>query len=76
MSLQDATEQHARFENDLLLRQQKNDSLVPIDTRLLAALSAGLPACAVRALGVDRLLMLAEGKDSLADVVSFDFERV
>jgi lysyl-tRNA synthetase class 2 len=38
---------------------------------LLAALAEGLPACAGVALGFDRLVMLAAGKESLAQVMAF-----
>jgi elongation factor P--(R)-beta-lysine ligase len=48
---------------------------VPLDERLLQALQTGLPDCAGVALGVDRLVMLAAGVDSIADVLCFDYAR-
>ncbi|GAB3682997.1 EF-P lysine aminoacylase EpmA [Salinisphaera aquimarina] len=45
------------------------------DERLLAAMHAGLPACAGVALGVDRLLALMRGCDGLAPVLAFDWAR-
>ncbi len=69
--LQNAKEQRARFENDLINREQP----VPIDERFLAALEAGLPDCAGVALGVDRLIMLALDYHSIEDIVSFSFEN-
>jgi len=48
---------------------------VPIDERLLAALDAGLPSCAGVALGVDRLVALAAGAKSIAEVVVFTIDR-
>ena len=73
--LRDAGEQRARFDRDLSLRAKRGDALPPIDERLLAALGAGLPACAGVALGVDRLLMAMLGTGAIADVLAFDFAR-
>ncbi|EHC97060.1 Lysyl-tRNA synthetase, partial [Salmonella enterica subsp. enterica serovar Urbana str. R8-2977] len=47
----------------------------PIDQNLLDALAAGLPDCSGVALGVDRLVMLALGAESLADVIAFTVDR-
>jgi len=46
-----------------------------LDEAFLAALEAGLPACAGIALGIDRLAMVALGEPELAAVMSFDDER-
>ena len=40
---------------------------LPEDSRLLAAMDHGLPACAGTALGLDRLIMIAAGAKTLAD---------
>ncbi len=73
--LADAVEQRARFERDLSVRAARNAVQPPVDERLLAALDAGLPACAGVALGVDRLLMAMLGTARIADVLAFDFAR-
>ncbi|WP_058834396.1 EF-P lysine aminoacylase EpmA [Luteimonas abyssi] len=73
--LADAAEQGARFERERAARATRGDALPPVDTRLLAALDAGLPDCAGVALGVDRLLMALLGTVCIADVVAFDFRR-
>ena len=73
--LQDAQEQHKRFENDLAYRVQHGLPSVPIDERFLSALSHGIPDCAGVALGIDRLVMLALGCSSIKDVLSFAFEK-
>ncbi len=71
--LTDAAEQGARFERDLAVRTARNAPRPPVDQRLLAALEAGLPACAGVALGVDRLLVAMLGTSRIADVLTFDF---
>jgi lysyl-tRNA synthetase class 2 len=73
--LKDAAEQRRRFDSDLAARRQRGLPEVPIDERLLAALEAGFPDCAGVALGVDRLVMLATGVESLAEVVAFPIDR-
>jgi lysyl-tRNA synthetase class 2 len=73
--LTDAAEQQARFTHDLHRRAARGSEQPPVDARLLAALTEGLPACAGVALGVDRLLMAMLGTPRIADVVAFDFAR-
>jgi lysyl-tRNA synthetase class 2 len=73
--LQDAAEQERRFINDLAFRKQHGLPQLPIDERFLAALTHGLPDCAGVALGVDRLVMLALGSQTVADVLSFEFSQ-
>ncbi len=48
---------------------------LPSRNRLQAAMSAGMPACAGVALGVDRLLMLLCGEKSLEKIMPFPFQR-
>ncbi len=69
--LGNAGEQRRRFEAENAARQALGLPVAPIDENLLAALEAGLPDCAGVALGLDRLLMLAAGKKSLAEVLAF-----
>jgi len=73
--LLDATEQRARFERDVAVRQARGQPAPPVDEALLSALAQGLPPCAGVALGVDRLLMAMAGSGRIADVLSFDFGR-
>jgi lysyl-tRNA synthetase class 2 len=72
--LTDAAEQRERFGRDLATRQKRASIQPPVDERLLSALPK-LPSCAGVALGMDRLLMAMLGKDSVADVVAFPFDR-
>lgn len=73
--LLDAKEQRRRFVEQNLLRREAGKAELPIDEALLQALTAGLPDCAGVAIGLDRLLMLAQGYTDLAQVQSFTFER-
>lgn len=69
--LTDAMEQRQRFEADNEKRQAQNLATIPVDHNLLAALQHGMPDCAGVALGVDRLMMLAQQANSIAEVLSF-----
>jgi lysyl-tRNA synthetase class 2 len=48
---------------------------VPEASRLLDAMDHGLPPCSGAALGFDRLVMVAAGKTTLADVIAFPIDR-
>jgi lysyl-tRNA synthetase class 2 len=48
---------------------------LPEDSRLIAAMQAGLPPCTGVALGFDRLVMIAAGAKTLAEVLAFPFDR-
>lgn len=48
---------------------------LPENSRLLAAMQQGLPACSGCALGVDRLLMVATGASTIQEVLAFPIDR-
>ena len=73
--LTDSAEQSRRFENDLAIRNNHQQALPAMDTRLQMAMESGLPECAGVALGLDRLLMLQLGTKRLEEVISFSFDR-
>lgn len=73
--LSDATEQAARFEADLARRRVLGLPLPVVDRHLLDALEAGLPDCCGMAMGLDRVLMLVLGADSIEAVLSFPIAR-
>ena len=75
LELTDADEQRSRFNRDCINREKSKKSPVNIDTKLLAALEAGLPSCAGVAIGVDRLLMSESESRSIDEVVSFSWLR-
>ena len=51
-----------------------NDAL-PEESRLLDAMDSGLPDCSGVALGIDRLMMIAAGTESIRDVIAFPMDR-
>ncbi|MFC3283173.1 EF-P lysine aminoacylase EpmA [Litchfieldella rifensis] len=71
----DADEQAARFVEDNAQRRWLGKPEVDVDQRLLAALDAGMPAGCGVALGIDRLIQLALGKASVAEVMAFATPR-
>jgi lysyl-tRNA synthetase class 2 len=73
--LTDADELRRRIAAQSALRRRDGNRPLPADSRLLAAMDAGLPACSGVALGFDRLLMSATGAESLAGVLAFPFDR-
>jgi elongation factor P--(R)-beta-lysine ligase len=48
---------------------------LPMPDQWLAAMQAGMPACAGVALGFDRLVMLAIGASSIDEVIAFPRPR-
>jgi len=73
--LTDACEQQRRFDADLAERKRRDLPDVPADLQLVAALQSGMPDCAGVALGLDRLLMLMAGSDSIREVIAFPVDR-
>lgn len=73
--LRDPVEQRRRFAADNTRRVALDRPQREPDPFLLAALEAGLPECSGVALGVDRLLMVAIGAASLAEVLSFSWQH-
>lgn len=73
--LDDGEEQLARFVADNQKRRSLGLEMQPIDSHLIDALNAGLPACAGVALGIDRLIMLALGAEHIDQVTAFPFPR-
>ena len=69
--------------DELVVRNKKTNQqrvadgqpALPVDSRLLAAMRMGLPACSGVALGVDRLLMLMLQEAKIESVIAFPFDR-
>ena len=74
VELTDSKEQLRRIEADNVARQRRGRPVRPVDKLLLAALQSGLPDCAGVALGLERLLMLFNKTDDIANVITFTFQ--
>lgn len=74
VELTDAAEQRTRFANDIASREQSGRSSLLADESLLAALEAGLPACAGVAVGLERVHMVLDQADDIRDVITFATE--
>jgi elongation factor P--(R)-beta-lysine ligase len=74
--LTDPVEQRARFVEDQRVRAERGRPVYPLDDKLIAALVEGLPPSAGIALGFDRLVMLATGADTIAEVLTFSADEL
>ncbi len=70
--LSDADELMQRNVRTNALRKLDGKSLLPNDSRLLAAMTSGLPSASGVALGVDRLVMLILKRSTIREVIPFD----
>ncbi|MBN1394041.1 MAG: EF-P lysine aminoacylase GenX [Pirellulales bacterium] len=73
--LLDAGELRARNSRVNAQRVADGKGPLPEESRLLAAMEAGLPSAVGVALGFDRLAMLAAGAKTVAEVMAFSFDR-
>jgi len=69
--LTDATEQKQRFIESNALRLALGKSPLPIDEKFLTALAKGLPDCSGVAVGFDRLIMLRQQQQNIAEVLAW-----
>lgn len=67
--LTDPDEQLRRFEADMDLKEKIHGERFPIDMDFIKALRYGMPPSAGIALGVDRLVMLCAGTETIDDVL-------
>ena len=57
------------------LRSDDGGQPLPVESRLLSSMRAGLPACCGCAVGVDRLAMILQNAEKIDEVIPFPIER-
>ena len=74
--LVDPLEQRRRFDLEAKRRKEMKKPVYPMDEHFLRALELGLENCAGIALGLDRLVMLLTGAETIDSVVPFTDETL
>jgi len=69
--LNDPIDQRARFEEQIKLMDRGDDEAMFIDQDFLRALEYGMPPTSGMGIGVDRLVMLMTGNESIQEVLLF-----
>jgi lysyl-tRNA synthetase class 2 len=71
----DAKEQSRRFDDEIVIRQERKRPVTVKDKHLVSALEAGLPECSGMAIGLDRLLMIMTNSATINEVLNFPIHR-
>lgn len=69
--LNDPIDQYERFENQLKEKELGNDEANEMDIDFVEALEYGMPPAGGMGMGIDRLVMLLTGEESIQEVILF-----
>ncbi|MEG0569705.1 MAG: amino acid--tRNA ligase-related protein, partial [Erysipelotrichales bacterium] len=69
--LNDPVDQYERFSNQIKEKELGNDEANEMDLDYVEALEYGLPPCGGMGMGIDRLVMLLTGQESIREVILF-----
>jgi len=69
--LNDPIDQYERFENQLKEKELGNDEANEMDMDFVEALEYGMPPAGGMGMGIDRLVMLMTGQESIREVILF-----
>jgi len=73
--LNDALDQEARLKEQAQLLKKGDEEAMPMDEDFVNALKIGMPPTAGYGMGIDRLVMLLTGQESIRDVLLFPFMK-
>ena len=73
--LNDPDDQYRRFASQLAAREAGDDEAMPMDEDYVRALEYGMPPAAGEGIGIDRLVMLLTGAESIREVILFPHLR-
>ena len=74
--LNDPIDQYERFENQMKERELGNDEANEMDLDFVEALEYGMPPAGGMGIGIDRLIMLLTGADTIREVILFPTMKI